>query len=127
MANLPRLCWTVAALLAFCEMLFNLQSLLLNPVHETVLPGANYINLVGWIGLALYGTYYRISRRHYDGLDRSQVLLAIIGALIVAIGTAIIAVEGPSLPFFVGVFLQLASMGLFVWITLRRPIPMLTV
>ncbi|OKH88814.1 hypothetical protein [Thalassospira sp. TSL5-1] len=127
MANLPRLCWTVAAWLAFCEMLFNLQTLLGNPEHENVLPGASYINLVGWIGLALYGTYYRISRRHYDGLDKSQVFLAIIGALIVAAGTAVIKVGGPSLPFFIGFFLQLTSMGLFAWITLRRPIPMLTV
>lgn len=127
MANLPRLCWTAAAWLAFCEMLFNFQTLLSNPVHETVLPGASYIILVGWTGLALYGTYYRISRRHYDGLDKSQVFLAITGTLIVAAGIAIIKIGGPSLPFYIGFFLQLASMGLFAWITLSRPIPMLTI
>ncbi|AUG51775.1 hypothetical protein [Thalassospira marina] len=127
MTNLPRLCWTVAACLAFLEMLFSLQTFITGFGSDALLPGTNYLNLSGWIGLALYGTYYRISRRSFDGLDKLQVLLAVIGTLTLAAGTTITNIGGPSIPMLFGIVIQLVSMGLFAFITLKRPLPMLAV
>lgn len=127
MTNLPRLCWTVAACLSFLEMLFSLQTFITGFGSDALLPGTNYLNLSGWIGLALYGTYYRISRRAFDGLDKLQVLLAVIGTFTLAAGTTITNIGGPSIPMLFGIVIQLVSMGLFAFITLKRPLPMLAV
>ncbi|WP_139835678.1 hypothetical protein [Thalassospira sp. MCCC 1A01428] len=127
MANLPRLCWRVAACLAFLEMLFSLQPFITGLATDTLLPGTHYLNLTGWIGLALYGTYYRISRRHFDGLDKLQVVLAIIGTLTLAVGTTIANIGGPSTAMLFGIAIQLCGMALFAYITIKRPLPMLAV
>ena len=125
MSNLPRICWTVSACLAFVEAIWGLQMVVFEGAE--FFPAQSYSNLIGWISLALYGTYYRISRRHFDYVDKIQVFLAVIGTVLLAAGATIINVGGPHIPMNIGALIMLVSMGLFAYITLAKPLRLLAV
>jgi hypothetical protein len=90
----------VSACLAFVEAIWGLQMVVFEGAE--FFPAQSYSNLIGWISLALYGTYYRISRRHFDYVDKIQVFLAVIGTVLLAAGATIINVGGPHIPMNIG-------------------------
>ncbi|OSQ39527.1 hypothetical protein [Thalassospira mesophila] len=125
MNNLPRICWTVSACLAFIEAIWGLKTILIE--GSSIFPTYSYVNLLSWFSLALYGTYYRISRRHFDGIDKTQVLFAVLGAVAMASGTVIDQVGGPHLPALIGSAITTVAIGLFAYITVSRPLRLLAV
>ncbi|WP_206186409.1 hypothetical protein [Thalassospira lohafexi] len=86
-----------------------------------------HLNLLGWVSLALYGTYYRLI-----GLTRSivasiQVACAIVGSVVMGIGIAIAHQGGTEAFAITGSLLTLVAGVLFVVITFQRPLRINTV
>ncbi len=120
MTNLPRICWTSAAIIGLAGMLWGLQMAITGDHGNLAAHG--HLNLLGWVSLALYGTYYHLAGITRLNLARVQVLLAISGSIIMGIGIAIAQNTGAEELAKIGAVLVILSGALFMVITLVRPL-----
>ncbi|MDG4720779.1 MULTISPECIES: hypothetical protein [Thalassospira] len=120
MNNLPRICWTSAAFIALGGMLWGLH-MAISGDHSNLAAHA-HLNLLGWVSLALYGTYYQLAGITRLTLARLQVLFAIPGSVIMGIGIAIAHQTGAEEMAKIGSLLVIISALLFAVITVMRPL-----
>lgn len=120
MNNLPRICWTSSALIALAGMLWGLQ-MAISGDHSNLAAHA-HLSLLGWVSLALYGTYYHLAGVTRLRLTRLQVLFAIPGSIIMGIGIAIAHQTGAEELAKAGSLMVIISAALFAAITLTSPL-----
>ncbi|WP_430473095.1 hypothetical protein ACQ0MK_13705 [Thalassospira lucentensis] len=120
MNNLPRICWTTSAIIALAGMLWGLH-MAISGDHSNF-PAHAHLNLLGWVSLALYGTYYHLAGITRLLIARLQVLLAIPGSIIMGVGIAIAHQTGAEELAKLGSLMVIVSAALFVAITIMRPL-----
>lgn len=120
MNNLPRICWTSSAVIGLAGMLWGLQMAITGD-HSNLAAHA-HLNLLGWVSLALYGTYYHLAGITRLTLARLQVLFAIPGSVVMGIGIAVAHQTGAEEMAKIGSLLVIISGALFVAITFMRPL-----
>lgn len=120
MNNLPRICWTVSACLGLTGMVWGMQ--MAGSGDHSNLAAHAHLNLLGWVGLALYGTYYRLIGLTRSMIASIQVGCAIVGSVIMGIGIAIAHQGGTEAIAIIGSLLTLAAGALFAAITFQRPL-----
>ncbi|MAZ34196.1 MAG: hypothetical protein CMO06_13710 [Thalassospira sp.] len=120
MNNLPRICWTVSACLGLAGMVWGMQ--MAGSGDHSNLAAHAHLNLLGWVGLALYGTYYRLIGLTRSRVASIQVGCAIVGSVIMGIGIAIAHQGGTEAIAIIGSLLTLVAGALFAAITFQRPL-----
>ncbi|WP_232367751.1 hypothetical protein [Tritonibacter horizontis] len=79
-----------------------------------------HLNLIGWVGFAIYGTYYHIVPAAAQGLlPRIHLALSVVAVGTIAPGIAIVLSGGTDGLAILGSVLTLASAILFLVIVLR--------
>ena len=79
-----------------------------------------HLNLIGWVGFAIYGTYYHIVPAAAQGLlPRIHLALSVVAVGTIAPGIAIVLSGGTDGLAILGSILTLASAILFLVIVLR--------
>lgn len=119
MTRLPRLFFATAGLFALTGMVWGIQ---MSATHDhTLAPAHGHLNLIGFVAMAIFGTYYalspaaaasRLAGLHY-GLSVVTVLVLTPG-IALAIGGATEALAKA------GSLLAVATMVLFVVMVLRH-------
>jgi hypothetical protein len=84
------------------------------PVHA-------HLNLVGWVTMALFAIYYRLTPQAAQGwLPRIHAMIAIPGVLLMVAGIAYVVSGGTEGPAIAGSLLTIASMLLFLFTVIRH-------
>ena len=80
-----------------------------------------HLNLVGWVTLALFGVYYRLTPQAARGwLPRVHAVLAIGGLVVMVGGLYLLFRGGNEVPAIVGGVLVFASMLVFLFTVVRH-------
>lgn len=80
-----------------------------------------HLNLVGWVTLALFGLYYRLTPQAAQGrLPRIHAALAIPGVAVMVPGIALASTGGPPGLAILGSLLSFASMLVFLHAVIRH-------
>lgn len=80
-----------------------------------------HLNLVGWVTLALFGLYYRLTPRAAQSvLAKVHAVLAISGVAVMVPGIAIAITGGSPGVAIAGSFLTLGSMAVFLFTVVRH-------
>jgi hypothetical protein len=115
-----KLCFLAAVLAAIAGMLWGLDMAISE--NHAAAPAHAHLNLLGWVSLFLFGTFYRL----HPQLDATKLALAqvwvwIIGTIIMAIGIGLISNGTTSAEPIaaVGSLIVLADMLLFAWLVFR--------
>lgn len=119
MRDLSCVLFAAAAIMATLGMAWGIQ---MGIAHDfTMMPAHAHLNLAGWVTLALYAIYYRLTPTAAQGLlPRVQALLAIVGVAIFVPGIAISVSSGsPGVAIF-GSLLVFAAMVLFLCQVMRH-------
>jgi hypothetical protein len=108
-----------AALCVLVGMLWGIQMAISG---DHLLASAHaHLNLVGWVTLALFGVYYRLTPAACKSrVARVHACIAILGVAVMVPGIAMVIQGGPPLMASVGAVLGLLSMLLFVLTILRH-------
>ncbi|TNC71635.1 hypothetical protein [Rubellimicrobium roseum] len=108
-----------AALCVTGGMIWGLQ---MSATHDHAMSGAHaHLNLVGWVTLALFAVYYRLTPQAARGwLPRVHAALAIPGVALMVPGIAIAIAGGAPLLAIVGSFLTFGSMLVFLFTVIRH-------
>jgi hypothetical protein len=90
--------------------------------HDHLLaPAHAHLNLVGWVTLALYGVYYRLTPpANAARLARVHAGVAIPGVVVMVAGIALVRSGGSASIAAVGAILSLLSAGIFLGTVLRH-------
>ena len=106
------------AIFAVIGMAWGIQ---MSATHDhTLSPAHAHLNLLGFLVMAVYGTFYALDPMSAEsGLAKAHYLLALVATLVIAPGIAIaISTENPLLAQ-IGSILTIAAMLLFVWVIFR--------
>ena len=80
-----------------------------------------HLNLVGWVTMALFGLYYRLTPQAAQGLlPKIHAVLAITGVIVMVPGIAVAISGGSPLAAIVGSFLTFGSMATFLFTVVRH-------
>lgn len=118
MNNLARICWITAPLYALIGMAYGIRmaasgDFALAPAHA-------HLNLLGWVSIALYGTFYAlVPAASASMLAKAQVTLAEIGVLVFTPGVALAILGRGEAVVGIGAILIMLSMLLFVIVVVR--------
>ncbi|MCK5934697.1 MAG: hypothetical protein KAG89_21360 [Fulvimarina manganoxydans] len=118
MNGLARACWLGAAIYAAAGMIFGI---VMSASGDHSLAAAHgHLNLLGWVSLALYGSFYSLFPVAASGwLARSQVVAAHVGVLVLTPGI-VLAIDGRIEALAkAGSIIILASMVLFALVVAR--------
>jgi hypothetical protein len=89
--------------------------------NHLLAPAHAHLALVGWVTLALFGIYYRLTPlANGTALSRIHALTAIPGVAVMVPGIAIVVQGGTSALAAAGAILSLTSMVIFFVTVLRR-------
>lgn len=118
MNGLARVCWITAPIFAVLGMTFGL--FMAASGDHTLAPAHGHLNLLGWVTIALYGTFYTLVPLAAESrLAKLQVLLAVAGVVVIVPGIAMaILGKGEGLAK-VGSLIILGGMLLFVIVVVR--------
>lgn len=87
---------------------------------HTMAPAHAHLNLIGWVGCAIYGLYYHVVPKAAEGmLPRLHLILAILAVGCIAPGIALAKSGGTEALAIIGSFLTVASALLFLVNVLR--------
>ena len=118
MNGLARACWLGAAIYAAAGMIFGI---VMSASGDHSLAAAHgHLNLLGWVSLALYGTFYSLFPAATSGwLARSQVFAAHVGVIVLTPGI-VLAIDGTTEAIAkAGSVIILISMLLFAVVVAR--------
>ncbi|MCT7376494.1 hypothetical protein [Chelativorans salis] len=119
MNGLARICWITAPIYALLGMAFGIW--MSASGDHTLSPVHGHMNLLGWVSIALYGTFYTVMPAAAESrLAQIQVLLAQAGVILIVPGIAM-AIQGAGEGLAkAGSVIVLLSMLLFVWVVASR-------
>lgn len=113
MKGLPFLFFAVAAICGLIGMVWGIQMSAtgdhgLSPAHA-------HLNLLGWVSLAIYGTFYHLVPRAADGiLSKIHAGLAILGVVIIVPGIAMAINQSGETLAKLGSVVTILSMVMFI-------------
>ena len=82
---------------------------------HTMAPAHAHLNLIGWVGCAIYGIYYHVVPKAAEGmLPRLHLIVAILAVGCIAPGIALAKSGGTEALAILGSFLTVASALLFL-------------
>lgn len=115
---LSRICWVTAPIYVLVGMVFGIY--MSASGDHTYAPAHAHLNLLGWVTIALFGTFYTLVPRAARGrLPKIQVALAHI-AVITMFPGIILAISGTSeILAKVSSVIAILSMLLFLFIVIR--------
>lgn len=119
MNNLAKICWVTAPIYALVGMAFGIYMSATG--DHSLSPAHGHVNLLGWVAIAIYGTFYALAPRAADTwAAKLQVLLAQVGAITIFPGI-IFAIQGAGETMAkVASVIVLLSMLLFLGLVLRE-------
>jgi cbb3-type cytochrome oxidase subunit 1 len=111
--------FVAAAVSVVSGMLWGIQ---MSISHDHLLaPAHAHLNLVGWVTLALYGVYYRLTPlANNTRLAQAHAGIAIVGVVVMVTGIAIVRGGGPATLAAIGAMLSLLSAGIFLATVMRN-------
>ncbi|OAP36967.1 hypothetical protein AU381_19020 [Sinorhizobium glycinis] len=117
---LSKICWIGAVLYAVAGMVFGI--VMSASGDHSLSPAHAHLILLGWVTLALYGTFYTLcAEATKTWVARIQVALAHLGVLVLTPGI-VLAIQGRSeTPAKVGAVIVLMSMLLFATVVFTQP------
>lgn len=119
MGSLPKWFFASAAIFALIGMVWGVQ---MSATHDhTLAPAHGHLNLLGFVAMAIFGTYYALTpTAALSRLAKIHFAAAILTVIILAPGIAMaINNEGEALAQS-GSILAILSMALFVFIVLKH-------
>lgn len=119
MGSLPKWFFASAAIFALIGMVWGVQ---MSATHDhTLAPAHGHLNLLGFVAMAIFGTYYALTPTAASSrLAKIHFAAAILTVIILAPGIAMaINNEGEALAQS-GSILAILSMALFVFIVLKH-------
>lgn len=119
MNGLARLCWITAPIYALLGMAFGIY--MSASGDHTLSPAHGHLNLLGWVSIAIYATFYTVvPRAAASRLAKIQVLLAQVGVIMLIPGI-ILAIQGAGEGLAkTGSVILLLSIALFAWVAIRE-------
>lgn len=118
MNTLARICWVTAPLYALAGMSFGIH--MASSGDFSLAPAHAHLNLLGWVSIALYGTFYTIVPAASAAmLAKIQVALAEIGVIILTPGIALALLGKGEAVAATGSIIVLLSMLLFLVVVVR--------
>ncbi|MCR9109916.1 hypothetical protein [Marivita sp. XM-24bin2] len=122
MKNLSSYFFIGAALFALCGMVWGIQ---MSATHDHSLsPAHGHLNLLGFVGMAVFGTYYALAPNAAGSkLATVHFGLAILSVVVLVPGIALAITENGEALAKVGSILALLSMVLFTVVVVRHRIP----
>lgn len=119
MNGLARLCWISAPIYALLGMAFGIY--MSASGDHTLSPAHGHLNLLGWVSIAIYATFYTVvPRAAASRLAKIQVLLAQVGVIMLIPGI-ILAIQGAGEGLAkTGSVILLLSITLFAWVAIRE-------
>ena len=118
MRNVAFLFFATAAIFALAGMTWGIQ---MSASHDHLLsPAHGHLNLIGFVGMAVFGTYYALTpRAAASGLARIHYAVTVAAVVVLVPGIVqAIRQAGDGLAQ-VGALLGLAAMALFLFVVLR--------
>ena len=118
MLRLASTFFLTAAIFALCGMIWGIQ---MSATHNhTLSPAHGHLNLIGFVAMSVYGTFYALSPQAADSnLARLHYGVAVLAVVVIAPGIALaISDENPILAQM-GSVLTLLSMVMFIVVILR--------
>lgn len=108
----------LAVISAVCGMLLGIQ---MSASHDHMMaPVHAHLNLIGWVSMAIFASYYHTVAKAREGLlPRIHLGLAVLGVIIIVPGIAMAIKEQGEALAVVGSFLTLASMLVFLLVVVR--------
>ena len=122
MKNLPTMFFATAAVFGLLGMVWGVQMSatgdhLLSPAH-------GHLNLIGFVGTAIFGTYYALSSQAAtSGLAKAHYYLHVVTILVMTPGIVMAINEQGELLAKLGSVLAIVSLGLFLFIVVRNGVP----
>ena len=126
MKTIPTRFFTLAALAALVGMIWGIQ---MSASHDHMLsPAHGHLNLVGFVTMAVFGTYYALTPRAANSaLAKVHFWLATAAAVVLAPGIAMAITERGEVVAQVGSLLAVVSMALFAFTVARYGVGTLAV
>lgn len=119
MRPLPFILFLAAGIAGLIGMAWGIQ--MSASANHTMAPAHAHLNLLGWVSLALYGTFYQLVPAAGESmLAKVQALVAVLGVALIVPGIAMaIAQTGETLAKL-GSVITILSMLLFVVVVLTK-------
>ena len=118
MNSLSRICWIAAPIYALIGMGFGIwmssnQNFQLAPAHA-------HLNLLGWVTVALFGTFYALKPEAANWrVSKLQVLAGNLAAIFMFPGIILAILQVSEAVVIIGSLLAVISMLLFLYIVIR--------
>lgn len=119
MRNIPTLFFATSALFASLGMVWGIQ---MSATHDhTLSPAHGHLNLIGFVVMAVFGTYYALTPRAASSKTAMGHFVLTLAAVVVLVPGIVLAItEQGELLAKLGSVLSLLSMVLFLVVVLRH-------
>jgi hypothetical protein len=119
MRNIPTLFFAAAAVFASLGMVWGIQ---MSATHDhTLSPAHGHLNLIGFVVMAVFGTYYALTPRAAGSKTAvGHFVLTLVAVVVLVPGIAFAITEQGELLAKLGSVLSLLSMVLFLVVVLRH-------
>ena len=119
MRNIPTLFFATSALFASLGMVWGIQ---MSATHDhTLSPAHGHLNLIGFVVMAVFGTYYALTpRAAVSKTAMGHFVLTLVAVVVLVPGIALAITEQGELLAKLGSVLSLLSMVLFLVVVLRH-------
>lgn len=116
MTGIARRFFALAVLAGVCGMIWGIQ--MAASGDHLMFPAHAHLNLLGWVGCAIFGFYYHLVPTS-GWLPRAHFALAAAGLVTLVPGIALAEMGGSAAPAGIGSILTLLSMLTFAVVVLR--------
>jgi len=118
MNGLARICWITAPLYALAGMAYGIH--MASSGDFTLAPAHAHLNLLGWVSIALYGTFYTVVPAASElVIAKIHVALAELGVIVLTPGIALAVLGKGEALAATGSIIVILSMLLFVIVVIR--------
>lgn len=118
MNGLARICWITAPLYALAGMSYGIH--MASSGDFTLAPAHAHLNLLGWVSIALYGTFYTVVPSASQSiLAKVHVALAELGVIVLTPGIALAVLGKGEALAATGSIIVILSMLLFAIVVIR--------
>ena len=119
MKSLPTLFFATAAVFALVGMAWGIQ---MSASHDhTLSPAHGHLNLIGFVSMAVFGTYYALSPHAAQStMAKAHYALTVLSVLVLVPGIAFAINGDGEVLAKVGSVLAVLSMGVFAFMVLRH-------
>lgn len=119
MRNLPTLFFATAAIFALLGMVWGIH---MSASHDhTLSPAHGHLNLIGFVAMAVFGTYYALSPGAVQSrLSKIHYLMTTVTVIILIPGIVLAITDRGEVLAQIGSLLAVLTMALFAYIVIRH-------